>query len=395
MEAQTLVTAYRAFGADLLRELYADRPGANLLIAPVSLATATLLAYEGAQGDTAGAIAAALRLPHDSTPDGLRQASADLQSRLKQLDRKYARESAQGAAAAAPARAALWYQMACGMWLASGSAFHQDYLRRVREVGSTADIVTTADAINRWVDAQTLGRISTILKEVQPLASYLLSAAYFKGGFAKPFPAADTTPAPFHNADGSVQMVPMMQIHEELPYHEDAQAQYAALPLGHATMNIADAYLLIILPRPGTTLGRCVAAADGAWWQQGCMTIHRTMGYKGTLRLPRFRIGWDGVLNTALQAMGMGPAFSERADFGAMTPLPTQISAVAHSTYLAVNEEGVEASAATAVKLASFGAHGNEPFEMTVDRPFLLAIVAKHSLALLHMGVVTRPEVLP
>ena len=70
-----------AFGLDVMRAWCAQNPGQNLVFSPSTLASALGMAYLGARGATAAAMAGVLHLP-ESSPAAL---AAGLQARLKAL----------------------------------------------------------------------------------------------------------------------------------------------------------------------------------------------------------------------------------------------------------------------------------------------------------------------
>jgi len=114
--------------------------------------------------------------------------------------------------------------------------------------------------------------------------------------------------------------------------------------------------------------------------------------------LPRFKVEYEKQLNEALTRRGMGIAFDgERADFRLMAETMENIfiSQVKHKTYIDVNEEGTEAAAATSVEMKTTAAPMEEdeppPFEMIVDRPFILAIRDDQTGALLFLGAIVEP----
>ena len=71
-----------------------------------------------------------------------------------------------------------------------------------------------------------------------------------------------------------------------------------------------------------------------------------------------------------------------------------EISGVIHEAYIAVDEEGTKAAAATAA-IAVFVSEAlvpePEPIELTVDRPFLFVIRDIETEAVLFMGRVLDP----
>ena len=69
------------------------------------------------------------------------------------------------------------------------------------------------------------------------------------------------------------------------------------------------------------------------------------------------------------------------------------ISEIFHKTFLALDEKGTEAAAATAVSMALRAAMQKpEPLEVRVDHPFLFAVQHRPSGACLFLGRVTEPR---
>ncbi len=116
---------------------------------------------------------------------------------------------------------------------------------------------------------------------------------------------------------------------------------------------------------------------------------------EGTVRMPRFRLEYDAVLNDALTAMGMADAFApDRADF---TPMYAQareaglhIKGVKQKTFVEVDEEGTEAAAVTSVEVGVTCACPTG-FYLDASRPFLFAIRERLTGTLLFAGVLRKP----
>ena len=92
------------------------------------------------------------------------------------------------------------------------------------------------------------------------------------------------------------------------------------------------------------------------------------------LVMPRwiYRVATD--LKQPLRRLGMGVAFSADADFAAMTDdARLAITDVLHQTYVAVDEAGTEAAAATAVVMGETSMPVT-PHELVLDRPFLFVV---------------------
>jgi serine protease inhibitor len=108
------------------------------------------------------------------------------------------------------------------------------------------------------------------------------------------------------------------------------------------------------------------------------------------LSLPRFKLERRFELSRTLQAMGMIDAFAAgKADFSGMTGnRELFISLVIHQAEVEVNEEGTEASAATAV----VHKRGAPPTAFVADHPFLFLIRDRQSGSILFMGRVVNPS---
>ena len=94
-----------------------------------------------------------------------------------------------------------------------------------------------------------------------------------------------------------------------------------------------------------------------------------------------------------LRRLGVTQAFTAGADFGGITDAARlAVSAVAHKAYIDVDEQGTEAAAATAVSFRPLAAFRSPPpVTMTVDRPFLFAIVHTPTGLPLFLGQVSHP----
>jgi serpin B len=121
------------------------------------------------------------------------------------------------------------------------------------------------------------------------------------------------------------------------------------------------------------------------------------------LHFPKFKLEPDSVrLADQLVAMGMPSAFDKprgTADFSRMAPRKPDdylaIDEVIHKAFIAVDQYGTEAAAATAVimiRATSARIDPEEPLEIRADRPFAFAIQHRDSGACLFLGRVTDPH---
>ncbi len=111
------------------------------------------------------------------------------------------------------------------------------------------------------------------------------------------------------------------------------------------------------------------------------------------LTMPKFEFESQFDLKDTLKSMGMPDAFlPDHADFSGMSTLGgLYIGDVFHKAFVAVDEEGTEAAAATAVDVVESGPPPDPPV-VTVDRPFIFLIRDKPTGSILFLGRVTDPS---
>ncbi len=214
----------------------------------------------------------------------------------------------------------------------------------------------------------------------------LANAIYFKGDWFAPF-EPNSQPAPFTKVDGSTVNAPLMFRHAQTAYASGSDYQAVELPYQGGRVS-----LVPLLPP---------ADQFGAFEQS--LTAGKTAAILAALQpadaalyLPRFKYDTSLLLSDALKALGMPLAFdSAQADFsGATGQRDLFISNVIHKAYVAVDEKGTEAAAATAVIMAGAGAPANpqQPVVVRADHPFIFFIRDQQTGSILFIGRVLDPS---
>jgi serpin B len=156
--------------------------------------------------------------------------------------------------------------------------------------------------------------------------------------------------------------------------------------------------LLVLVPDEVTGLSALEKKLTAGMLKQNAKLDAREVD----LTMPKFKFEPPTfVLGETLQALGMKSAFDRpprSANFDRMAPRKPDdylyISQVFHKTFIAVDEKGTEAAAATAVAMMARAAHVKpaEPIVVKVDRPFIYAVQHGPSGACLFLGRVTDPR---
>jgi serpin B len=126
-------------------------------------------------------------------------------------------------------------------------------------------------------------------------------------------------------------------------------------------------------------------------WLEGALTNLQHTNLD--LSMPKFTYESEFMLSQALRQLGMTNAFDERqADFSGMDgSRELYLKEVLHKAFVAVDEEGTEAAAATAV-VVGVTSMPPPPVKVEVDRPFIYLIRDMETNTILFLGRVLNPQ---
>ncbi|MBV8076025.1 MAG: hypothetical protein JO284_06500, partial [Planctomycetaceae bacterium] len=238
--------------------------------------------------------------------------------------------------------------------------------------------------IDAWVRRATRGKIERAVSEAPDpeTALLLVSAAYFKGAWARPFDRAETRDGAFTPAGKEAKRRPIMHQAGRFRYLE-LDGRFAAVALPYKGGRYA---MYVFLPDRASGLAEFCRRVDAGDWEEWHGRFEERDGMVG---LPRFRAEYGAELSEALRGLGMRSAFDPaRADFGPMLERPAgrlYLRRVEHRGYVSVDETGTEAAGATAVEMVPEGVP-RRPFRFEADRPFLWAIVEEETGAPAFLG---------
>ena len=386
-------------GLDLLQKL--AKGNGNLCLSPYSIQSALAMTYAGSDGDTRVEMAKVLHYPK-SDPE-LSDSFAALRRSLDAAVAKSEERAKNSPRSGAPSEP-ITFQVANGLFGQKGYDFRRAFLDLIEQSYGAAfeqlDFVKNAPEaagrINAWVEDQTHGRIRDLIPTGALDANTRLviaNAVYLKAPWSEAFLPSATRLEPFHVGGGAQTDVPMMHRRDRLGYAKYAGFSAVTIPYGGD-----DLHFLVLVPDDANGLSALEAkinvsmVADCAHLEQRDVILH----------LPKFKLQPPTVsLGRELQSLGMKSAFDlpkGSANFDRLAPRKPNdylfISDVFHKTYIAVDEKGTEAAAATAVAMMRSTARIEpaKPVEVIVDRPFLFAIQHAPTGTCLFIGQVTDPR---
>jgi serpin B len=374
-----LVEGNTRFALDLYRVLY--DPEANLFCSPYSISQALAMTYAGARGDTERAMAGALRfaLPQERLHPAFNALDQALASRGEGDDE-------QGQRFRLHVANALWGQKGFDFQPAFLDLLAQSYGAGLRVLDFAGAPEPSRETINHWVEDQTEDKIKDLLPQGSidlDTRLVLSNAVYFNADWMHPFVEGATQDGAFHLLDGNTVTVPLMRLDERLGYGEGQG--YQAVELPYVGGELA---MVVLLPAEGN-FEAFAKALDAARLSAVLQGIQRN---QVTLTLPKFKYESGAQLKDALSGLGMKEAFSMAADFSGMTGRKDlYVDEVYHKAFVAVDEKGTEAAAATAVVANLVSAPAQEPKEVRVDRPFIFLIRDVQTGTILFLGHLVNP----
>ena len=356
-------TASNAFAAGLYAKLPAS---GNLIFSPASIQTAMAMTMSGASGETRAALESSLHL-------GFEGSDQAMGAWLKALN--------------APAETHT-LTVSNRIWPAKDLGVKSEYLALSAELyGVQPEQLdykqpeAARQTINGWVSDQTQARIPELIPggAITPETRLVLTnAVYFLADWERKFDAADTAKRSF-NTPAEAVSVPFMNAVGLQKVGTIAGAQTLVLPYTGGKQE-----LVLLLPNPD----KSVQDFGPASLVQAAASVKPQMA---KLALPKVEMNWNQSLAGPLVSLGMGPAFSDGADFSKISDEELLISEVIHQAFLKMDEKGTEAAAATAVMMRATSMPPPPQVTMIVDRPYLFAVRDIESGALLFVGRVESP----
>lgn len=342
------------FAVSLFQESVQDDK--NTLISPLSVLCALSMTANGARENTLVQMESTLGFPLGELNQYLSDYTASLPD-----EEKYK------------------LHLANSIWFKESDTFKPSHeFLLVCQDGYNADIFeapfdnSTLNDINHWVNDKTDGMIENILSDIPAEAvMYLVNALAFDAEWQEIYYEHQVRDSVFTTEDGTVQDVEMMYS-EENNYLQDKDAQ--GFLKHYAGQKYAFAALL---PDENVNINEYIASLDGEKLHN---ILANPIDIQVNAAIPKFESEFDIEMSEFLQKMGMTDAFDAGlADFTGMGHSdlgPLYISKVLHKTFIAVDEKGTKAGAATVVVMKE-----NCAVEMTesktvyLDRPFVYMIV--------------------
>jgi serpin B len=376
-----LAAGNSAFAWDFYQAVHEEKDG-NLFYSPFSISIALAMTWAGARTDTEIQMANTLHytLGQDRLHPVFNYLDLELMSRGETAEED-----------TIPFR----LNIANSLWGQKDYNFLEDFLdvlavnygACMRVLDFIADTEGSRKTINDWVEEKTEDKIQDLLPQGSITGDtrlVLTNAIYFSAAWFSPFEEDTTHTGTFNLLDESQVEVEMMYQAVWLPFAQGDGYRAVEIPYDGEEFS-----MVFVVPDAGQ-FNAFEAALDGKVIE-GIMTGLHTC--EVTLELPKFDFESDFQLKQVLSDMGMPIAFAGGgADFSGINGLYNlYIQDVYHKAFVAINEAGTEAAAATAVVVGETSAP--EQVTLTIDRPFIFFIRDIATETILFVGRVLNPSV--
>ena len=370
-----VIDSANKFAFDLFRPVMADTKGEeNIMISPFSITSALSMTLNGAAGETYEAMSKALRL-NDKTLREINETYFKLMTGMVPVDKRVQVEIANS----------VWVEKRLIVKQPFITALQTWYKAESRNIDvKDPDAV---DIVNGWIEEKTHDKITDMLENLDPdLAMLLINAICFNGKWRYQFDKAATRNEPFYVTPSAPKDIPMMHQKANLKIFRSNNSTVLELPYGQGNYT-----MVVALPDENITTNDLSGALTPALWQEWMESLADNT-HEVELSMPRFKYKYKRLLNKDLIDLGMGIAFSLRADFNNISDQGLMISRVIHQSFIETNEEGTEAAAATVVEIIFKTSEVPQPARLDLDRPFLYFIRETSTGTILFMGRVGDPS---
>jgi serpin B len=366
---QTNTFSYTLFNA--LQNDLSNLSEKNIFISPLSVSMAMSMAANGAVDETRDEIINALGYKDVTTMDGINQVNAKLLADLPTVDPKTT------------------FIIANALWLNKDFSFYESY-KTVNETYYNAEVQSldfgidrSLLTINQWISDKTNGLINDMLNKISKSAAmYITDALYFKSDWTEEFYNQGFS-IKFTNFNNNTVTVPELSDLRNMLYNSNSKCEIATLPFGNGSYQFS-----VILPNKGISVVDAVSSLDNSLFDNSTTQLV-------SFKMPKFSFENTLTLNDYLNALNIKRAFTNKAQFSRIcTTDGLMISNVLHNTKIDLNENGVEAAAATVIEMESElpGGGGTSPqyIEFSANRPFAFLIREKTTGAIIFIGAINK-----
>ena len=256
--------------------------------------------------------------------------------------------------------------------------FYKDYKKLVND-------------INKWTFSKTKGLIDSIVSDKdikKSTVQVLLNTLFYKNNWSIPFDSTKTKTLTFSGINGNIK-TPMMHQINYYSYIKNNSYEIVKLPFKDSSISF-----LVALPDSSLSINDFLFNYNSEKFKND---LYKLENKRGSVYLPKFKIDFSVSLEDILIDMGMFIPFDPYLanfdgfwDYSNMCkddPPKQYIDVVNHKTNFNIDENGIEAAAATSIimnRITSINL--DKQFNFNANRPFVYFLYDDETQSILFMG---------
>lgn len=319
---------------NLFKEIVEENKGENVIFSPLSFYQVLSLVLNGANGETQEEVFKVLFPDKDLDEQVIKDVNASIEKIIEEIESENNGQVDNK----------VIFNNINALFALKGLNFKDEFKQICTQYNTSYFGLESVEQVNNFVSEHTNGKIKDFVDSISGVLFMIINALYFKGSWEKKFDESLTTKRAFKNANGTVMVDTMYQEYEDGLYYEDEKVQMFSLPYVYNSLPYK---MTIILPNEKKY------ASPMDYLNQEKINFHEIsdkLEYKNNIHLylPKFKYDLKINLISTLQKLGMKLAFIPgSADFSNLVDAACFISKFYQKTYIDLNENGTEASAAT------------------------------------------------
>lgn len=346
----------------------------NAFFSPYSISSAFSILYEGARGTTQNEIQSVFHfIKEDKTR---RDYAHQIISDLNKPSKNYILSTAN----------ALWAQDKFPILAEYKDVTETYYLSKTESLDFETKPEESRNTINRWVEEKTNDKIKDLLPQGsinEMTRAVITNAVYFLGNWTVQFDEKLTKEDDFKISEQETVKVPMMNIEQNFNYASTNDLQILQM-----SYKGDDLSMLVLLPKDNDlpSLEKKLSVENLNEWKNNLAKK------QVNVYLPKFKLETSYSLVENLTNMGMTSVFIPgQADLsGINKDVDLYVTGVFHKAFVAVDEKGTEAAAATGIVIGTTSV-GPQPEIFRADHPFMFLIQDERTGLILFIGKIVDP----
>ncbi len=389
---QYIAAGNTAFAIDLyhqlLREQVEGEASGNLFFSPASISGAFALAYAGARGETRSQIARVLHFAENDSV--LHPAMGSVLGRFSFEDEGNVLST----------NNSIWFEKITVVEPAYLSLMNNHYTDVIQRVDYRNDPSGALEVMNSWVEDNTAGKIKDLLSEEEitdETRATLINTVYLNARWWWPFDKRRTNAEKFNSVVGNDLVVPTMRREEHGTYAKTKDFRVTSVGIQGSGLS-----LILLLPRRKNGLEKAERTLTPQMIESAFSELSTSDRYIVDLKMPKWRMDQRIKLRGTLRSMGVVRAFECNAEFeGMIVPrkqpehyITTRLQDVIHQTFIEIDEQGLEAAAATGISMIRVSSGPRvrpKKIKFYADHPFLYIIRHAETGMILFMGRMVNP----